>query len=262
MQNLQGRSTRLALFSLMLVFALVLGACGNEGADTGGDQTVGEEIVDGDAEIIEDDAAADETDADAAVDAEAEADVDADVDTDEADVVATEVVTETLTDTDVMTETIVTTETETAEVLVETTVMTDTDVTVDTETDTETDTQVETEDVSESDALAIIVLADTSGNQFLGDPLEQRPFFASDQESMLMDERFAPIEVNDEALYDENLDSNLFGETEQDGMRQLTYNGYVLYRFTGGEDEDWMTAAQEAGLLPLTPEGEFGEISE
>lgn len=241
------------LFSLMLTLALFVSACGNDEADTVDEPVAGEEVIADDAEVA--------ADAEAEADADAEAEID-EAEIDEADVVATAVVTETLTDTDVMTETIVTTETESAEVVAETIVMTDTDVTIDTDTETVTDTEVETTDVSTEGTMAVMVLTDADGNEFLGDPVEQVPFFASEQEGAIDDDRFAPVEFGEEVLYDENLDTAMFGEMDQDGMRQLTYNGYALYHFTGEEGGDWMTAAQEAGLSPLTPDGEFWSISE
>jgi hypothetical protein len=182
--------------------------------------------------------------------------------TDQVDAVATTVVTETLVDTDVVTQVEVFTQTDTATVKVITEVMTDTDVVVDTASDTESTVMTSTQDVDSNQAFAVILITDAAGNQFLGDPLDQRPVFASQSGTPIADARFTPIEAGTETLLGAGLDQNRLGQLDQGGVRQLTYNDYPLYRFTGAQGEDWQSAAGELGLSPVTAEGEFGTFSE
>jgi hypothetical protein len=239
----QGLRKHLLLLPLLLVLALAMVACGQDEpeavvpADTGA--------------VVVDETAVDE----AAV-------VEQEVVVDEVDAVATTVVTETIVDTDVITEIEVLTQTDTATVRIVTEVMTDTDVMVETDTTTESDVTVRTEDVDTGQAFAIIVIADAAGNQFLGDPLSQRPVFASESEALTVDPRFEAITAGEATLLGEGLDQNRIGEIDRDGVRQLTYNNRPLYRFTGEENEDWRTPAGELGLWPLTAEGDFGDFTD
>ncbi len=240
---------------LMVAFALVffVSACDDNEANEVDEAAV---VVDGEADVVED--------AEVDVDAEADAEIatDAEVDTDDVDAVETTVMTDTIIDTDVITEVEVITQVEAAEIEVETTVMTDTDVTIDRASDTESEVTVETEDVDTSSSTAIVVMTDSAGGTFLGDPVEQRPYFVSEQDEMIVDENFEAIEFDEEIIYDEGIDQNMFGEFDNDGIRQLTYGDRTLYRYTGPEDGDWRAAAEELGLRQLTPEGEIGDMAE
>lgn len=231
--KLEGK--RLILLSLLLVLALFVAACGQDEPEVVV-APAGEEAA-----VVEEEAAV----------------VEEEVDTDEVDAVATTVVTDTIVDTDVITEIEVLTQTDVAEVEVVTEVMTDTDVTVDTASDTETETETITEDVDTGQSLAIVLITDATGNEFLGDPLEQRPVFASDE--LIVDERFEPIRAGEDVVFGEGLDTNLYGEINQGGVNYLTYNNRILYRFIGEDNEDWNIAAGELGLSPLSREGEFVE---
>ncbi|MEZ4730342.1 MAG: hypothetical protein R3E79_24700 [Caldilineaceae bacterium] len=236
---------RLLLLSFLLVLALFVAACGQDEPEVvvapGGEDTAAVEqeavVVEEEATVVEEEVAVDEVDA-----------------------VATTVETETIVDTDVITEIEVLTQTDVAEVEVVTEVMTDTDVTVDTTSDTETETEIVTEDVDTGQALAIVIITDAAGGQFLGDPVEQRPIFAGDQ--FVVDERFEPITANEDVVFGNGLDTNLYGEVNEGGVNYLTYNNRVLYRFVGAEGEDWRTPATDLGLSPLTPTGDFGEFAE
>lgn len=226
------------LLSLLLVLALFVAACGQDEP-----ATVTEPADADQAAVVEATVVVTEAD-------------------DEVDAVSTTVVTDTIVDTDVITEIEVLTQTDVAEVEIVTEVMTDTDVTVDTASSTESEVITESEDVDTGQAFAVIVIADGAGAQFLGDPLEQRPVFASENEALVVDERFEPLAIGEETIFGEGVDQNLFGEIDRDGMRQLTYNNHPLYRFTGEEGEDWRSYTGQLGLSPLTAEGEFGEFSE
>jgi len=236
----------------MLVLALFISACDNEPEGVVVEEPV---VVEGEGEVVEGEAEV--------VEGEAEGEGEVEVVEGETEV-ETEVMTDTqvITDTDVITETLVTTETDEIEVETETTVITETEVSVDTETDVETEVITDTEDIDESEAFAIVLIADSAGGQFLGDPVENRPVFTSESEELIDDERFEPIEFSEELVFGEGLDSALFDEIDQDGVRVLTFNGRPLYRFVGDEGEDWRTPAGELGLSPLTAEGELGEFAD
>jgi hypothetical protein len=237
------RGKNLILLSLMLTLALLIGACG-----------------DNEPEVVEEPVVVEEEPVVVEEEATPEAEV---VVEEEAEVVATAVVT----DTGMITETEVTTETDVIEVITETMVITDTSI-VDTETEVESEVITETAELTETAesaqgaALAIVIITDTTGVEFLGDETSQQPLFASDQEGMVEDERFEPVMVSEDTNLDPGLDANLFGETELDGNRILTVNDRPVYRFVGEEGEDWRTAAAEVGLSPLTAQGELGEAGE
>ena len=229
------------LLSLLLVLALFVAACGQDepepvaapvGADT--------------ADVVEATAVATE----------------GAITTDEADVVATTVMTDTIVDTNVITEIEVLTQTDVANIRVVTEVMTNTDVTVDTASNTESAIITETEDLNTGQALVIVLIADTAGNQFLGDPLSQRPIFASENEGLVVDEHFEPLIVGEQTVFDEDLDRNLVGEIDRNGIRQLTYNNHPLYRFVGGDEEDWRSYADQQQLVPLTATGDIGDFAQ
>lgn len=262
LRNMSQKYLGVVALALMLIFSV--SACNNDEPEV----VEAPVAVDGEADV----AADADADADVAVDAEADVTVeaeeetvvaaDSEIDTDDVDAVSTSVMTDTIIDTDVITEVEVITQVEAAEIQVDTTVMTDTDVTVDRASDTESDVTVETEDVDTSATTAIIVMTDSAGGTFLGDPVEQRPFFVSEQGEMVVHEDFEPIEVNDDIIYDEGLDQNMFGEIDQDGRIILTYNDTPLYRYVGPDGGDWRTAANDLGLRQITPEGEMGDMSE
>lgn len=261
--NLRDRSQKyLGIVALALMLIFSVSACDNDEP----------EVVEAPAAVDSEADVATDADADVAVDAEADVTVeaeeeavvaaDSEIDTDDVDAVSTSVMTDTIVDTDVITEVEVITQVEAAEIQVDTTVMTDTDVTVDRASDTESDVTVETEDVDTSATTAIIVMTDSAGGTFLGDPVEQRPFFVSEQGDMVVHEEFEPVEVNEDIIYDEGLDQNMFGEMDQDGITILTYNDTPLYRYVGPDGGDWQTPASELGLRQITPEGEMGDMSE
>ncbi len=242
---------RMGLTMVALSIALFVSACGNDQPAVV-DESV---VVESEADLA---VATTEAVEDTAVVEESEATVDVET----ADAVSTSVMTDTVIDTDVITQVEVITETEVAEIIVEQQVMTDTDVTVNRDTDVESDVTVETEDVESASTSAIVLLNDAAGASFLGDPVQERPLFAGDQAGLIVDENFEPVEVSDEAIYGDGVDQGLFSETLQGDMRQLTYNGYPLYRYVGPDDGDWRTMASEQGLFQITPEGEMGEFAE
>jgi hypothetical protein len=254
LQNKVGK--KLGLLSVALSLVLFVSACDNNQPATVDDPAV----VGGDTDVVV--ATEEAVDVVATTEPVGEEAGDAAIDVDEADAVSTTVMTDTVVDTDVITEIEVMTETTAADIIVEQQVITDTDVTIDRDSETETDVTVETEDVDSASTSAIVLLTDAAGTAFLGDPVEQRPLFASQDNTMITDPNFEAIQVDDEALYGEGVDQGLLGELDQDGMRLLTYNGHPLYRYTGPEDGDWRTAASDAGLSPLTATGEMGEMSE
>jgi hypothetical protein len=238
---------------LMLLLALVVAACGSN--EPQAVEPAGADVV------VQEEAAVLESEVEAS--AELESEVEAlEATDDEADAVSTTVVTETLVDTDVVTEVEVLTQTDVVEVQVVTEVMTDTDVIVDTASDTESNVTVTTQDVDANETFAMILIADSAGNQFLGDPLEQRPVFASQSQDLVVDDRFEPVIANENTLLGEGLDQNWVSEVDRNGMRQITYNNYPLYRYVGEDATGWRAAAAEAGLYPLTSAGEPGEFSE
>lgn len=236
--KLEGK--RLILLSLLLVLALFVAACGQDEPEVvvapAGEEAA---VVEQEAAVVEEEAAVDEVDA-----------------------VATTVITDTIVDTNVITQIEVITQTDVAEVEVVTEVITDTDVTVNTASDTESDVTTITESVTTGQNFTIIVLSDAAGNQFLGDALGQHPVFASEGTAAITDPRFEPIQAGEGAVYGEGVNQALFGEVDQNGIRQLTYNNRPLYRFTGEASEDWRTSATELGLSPLTATGEPGEFAE
>lgn len=245
---------------VMIAFSLVFftAACGNDQPEVVDESAV---VVDGDADVAADADVAVDADAEVTVEADAEVADDSAVAVDEVDAVSTSVMTDTIIDTDVITEVEVITQVEAAEIEVETTVMTDTDVTIDRASDTESDVTVETEDVDTASSTAIIVMTDSAGGTFLGDPVEQIPFFVSEQEGLVVDENFEPVQISEDIIYDEGLDQTMFGEIDQDGMTQLTYNDMPLYRYVGPEGSDWQTTAGDLGLRQITPEGEMGDMA-
>lgn len=257
------QKTQVLFGSLMLVLLLALSACGNDQPEVVDEPVVSEDVVDTEADV----------DAEVAVDAEADAEVDAEADAEaganaeataeELEAVETAVMTETetLVDTDVITEVAVMTETESAEIIVETTVMTDTEVSIDTETMTDTDVTVERDDAGSSGGMGIVIITDSAGNNVLGDPLNEQPYFAGEQ-GFAQDDNFEAVHADDEIIMGEGFDQELVGEQEENGVRQLTYNNYYLYRYVGPGDGDWRQLAQDFGVSPLTPEGEYGEYSD
>lgn len=184
------------------------------------------------------------------------------VDVDSVDAVSTTVMTDTVVDTDVITQVQVMTETTAADIIVEQQVMTDTDVTIDRTSDTESDLTVETEDVDSASTTAIVLLTDSAGGSFLGDPVEQRPLFVSQDDTFIVSEEFEPILASDDAIYGEGIDQGFFDQIDRDGMAQLTYNGHPLYRYTGPQEGDWRTLATDQGLSGVTSEGDMGEFAE
>jgi hypothetical protein len=236
---------RLSLLSLLLVLALFVAACGQNEPEVVVAPETDAGVVESEAEVVEPEIVGEAEIVEPVVD--------------EVDAVSVTTDTQTLVDTDVVTEIEVITDTTVAEVEVVTEVFTDTDVTVDRTTDTESEVTIETEDVDTS-PFAIVIITDAAGNQFLGDPLAQRPIFASQQ--FLADERFEAIQSSDETILDAGLDQNLMSEVEEGGVRYLTYNNNILYRYVGNENEDWGLYAEQLGLSPLTSTGEFGEFAE
>lgn len=247
-QNKVGKQLGLLLVALSLL--LLVSACDN-------DQPA---VVGGDTDVV----VATEEAVDGAVTPEATTETAGDetIDISEADAVSTSVMTDTVVDTDVITQVQVMTETTSADIVVEQQVFTDTNVSVDRSSETETAVTVESENVDSASTLAIIMLADSAGNTFLGDPVEQRPLFIASDNTMVTDQNFEPIQVDSEAIYGEGVDQGMLGELDANGMRQLTYNGHPLYRYTGPADGDWLTAANDAGLAPVTTTGEMGDIGQ
>lgn len=239
--------SRLGLAMVALSLVLFASACGdNQPAAV-------------DEPIVVDEGASLTVTEEAAVDADATTGLN---ETDGVEAVSTTVMTDTVFDTDVITQVEVTTETTAAEIVVEQQVMTDTDVTINRDTASDTDVRVETENIASASSDAVILLTDAAGTAYLGDPIEGRPLFVSNQDTPIVDENFTPVQMSDEMIYGEGVDQGMFGELEQNGMRQATYNGHPLYRYTGAADSDWRTAANELGLFPVTATGDMGEFAE
>ncbi|MEZ4617589.1 MAG: hypothetical protein R2867_19040 [Caldilineaceae bacterium] len=235
------------MLTFMLIFALYVSACGNDEPEVVDVPAAGEGVAQTDADVTATDDGVD------IVDTEAQSG--------ESEVVATSVNTETISNTDVITQIQVLTETQSADIITETTVTTNTDVTVQTDTDTETSTDVQRESIDDSGTAGIVILTDSAGNDVLGDPLSGQPIFAGDQ-GFLVNDNFVPITADEEIVMGEGFDPNLFGEQDESGVRQLTFNNYYLYRYVGPTDEDWRPYAEEFGLTPLTPQGDAGEFSD
>ena len=245
------------ILSLVVIIALFVSACGNDEPETVDTLPASESVVvdegnNVDTEVITDTEAG--TTDDVTI-------VDTEDQSAEADVVATSVTSETITDTDVITQIQVLTETQSADIITETTVMTNIDVTINTDTETDTSTDVERASIGDADAAGIVIIADSAGNEVLGDALSGTPLFAG-QEGFLVNDNFEPLTTDEQIVMGEGFDQNLFGEQEQDGVRQLTFNNYYIYRYVGPVDADWRTQADEFGLSPLTPQGEPGQFTD
>lgn len=245
MNHLRGRSL---IFASLLVFTFGISACGNDQPQSADTLATATPIA-----VDQGAAVAVNTPEEAAI-------TNTETLNDGAEVVATSVATETLTDTGVITQVEVTTETLSAEIITETTVTTDTEVGVITDTEINTSTEIERGDVNSANAVGVIVLTDSAGNQVLGDPLNGQPIFAGEQ-GFLNDSNFAVIPADDQLTSGQGFDQSLLGEQDQNGVRQLTYNNYYLYRYVGPQNGDWRSAANDSGLSPLTQQGEPSDYS-
>lgn len=115
-----------------------------------------------------------------------------------------------------------------------------------------TGVQTPTVGMDATEPISLTLATDAAGNRFLADQ-DGQPIFAytGTEAEFVANENFEPIHAENVTM-GEGLDETMFGQVEQDGVNQLTYNDMPLFRFVGTGDA--MTLAAEGQFLPLSVE--------